>query len=314
MNRTEKRQSLRYVGTITCAIVLASVFGWAAPVRSVAQELNLLGPNSDFPDSNLVMPFVATEGRVGFFAISNIGVSGGSVEDPQPVGVTWSFYGESGELLVEVQRYVLGEGGTDIVDVSAVRSRDASGSEGPATSLVGHNGFAVASKDDREPDLIGFWTVANVDANAGYGGNAAGLGFVGLLPTSSSLLTGTSFSPASLGDNLLMILGVDDFEDVPTSLTGGSAPQPGQTVFSVAVSLYANEAPEGLLARVDLPVEGTAVFSSLQDLFAGYDLTTAVTIVVEPLTAGVSVLGFYGQAVGQFGAGQALRTDFLLSE
>ncbi|MDG2304762.1 MAG: hypothetical protein P8R42_08920 [Candidatus Binatia bacterium] len=277
----------------------------AAPTTAPAGVFEAFGPNSDFPDSNLVMPFVAKDSRVGFFSISNLGAG-----DPEgaPVPVDWRFYDESGELLISVERHILGEGGTDIVDVTQVRSKAADGSQGPSTNLSGRNGFVVVSNENGEPDLVGNYTIANTSANSGFGGNAAGLGFVGLLAP-NTFLFGTSFAPSSLGDNLLMILGIDDFDPVPTSLTEGAIPPAGQVIFTVEVSLYSNDAPSGLLARVEVPVQGTAVFMSLQELFPGFDLNTSVSIVTIPLTEGVSIIGFYGQAVGQFGAGQSLRTD-----
>lgn len=275
------------------------------PARAGAGVFEAFGPNSDFPDNNLVMPFSAEGARLGFFSISNLGFSG---PDGTPVPVTWEFYDQSGELLVSVQRYVLGEGGTDIVDITQVRSKAADGTEGPATNLAGRNGFVVVSKDDGEPDLVGNWTIANTASNAGFGANAGGLGFVGILAT-NSFLFGTSFAPTSLGDNLLMILGIDDFGTTPTSLTQGDPPAPGATVFTVEISLHSNDAPTGVIGTVQVPVSGSALFTSLQDLFPGFDLGSSVTIVATPVTEGVSIMGYYGQAVGQFGAGQSLRTD-----
>ena len=293
----------RLVRTVAIAAI-AGILSLGAPPSSRAQDFAFAGPNSDLPDSSLVMPFAAKGNRRGFFAISNIG----GVAGAGPVRVDWVFYDEQGEKLAEVARYIP-VGGTDIVDVAAVRSKDAEGNLGRSLNLVGSNGFAVASMASGDPDLVGFWTIANIDANSSYGGNGAGLGSVGVL-VDNPVLMGTSFSPESLGDNLLIILGIDDSGSVPTSLTGGTAA--GATVFRARVSLYANEAAEGLLASVDVPVAGTALFSSLEELFPAFDLTTALTVTVEPTTPGIAALGFYGQAVGQFGAGQALRTDFFV--
>lgn len=300
-------RSSRSIGPTVFGAALAIAL--LVPTQSPAGVFEAFGPNSDFPDSNLVMPYAAKGSRLGFFSISNLGLSG---PDSTPVPVTWEFYDESGELLISVQRYILGEGGTDVVDITQVRSKAADGSEGPATSLAGRDGFVVISKDDGEPDLVGNWTIANTDANSGFGGNGAGLGFVGILAT-NSFLFGTSFAPSTLGDNLLMILGIDDFGTTPTSLTQGDAPASGETVFVAEVSLHSNDAPSGIVGTVQVPVEGSAIFTSLQELFPGFDLNSSVSIVVTPLTEGVSILGFYGQAVGQFGAGQSLRTDLPIS-
>lgn len=300
MKPTQSVRSAIFAAAVAMAVL--------APAPARAQLVEAVGPNSDFPDSNLVMPFAATGSRISFFSISNVGLSGAG---DTPVPVIWAFYDESGELLASVERYVLGEGGTDIVDVTSVRSRAADGSEGPPTSLAGRNGFAVVSKDDGAPDLIGNWTIADTSANSGFGASAGGLGFVGILDV-NTLLFGTSFAPSSLGDNLLMILGIDDSGIVPTSLTQGNAPPQGETLFTVRVSLRSNDTSSGIVGEVDVPVAGSALFTSLQELFPGFDLDSSVTIVATPVTDGVSVMGYYGQAVGQFGAGQSLRTDLLI--
>lgn len=297
MSASRNVRSILLSATLTTALLV--------PTQARAGVFEAFGPNSDFPDSNLVMPFVGKEGRIGFFSISNLGLSG---PDSTPVPVTWEFYDESGELVVSVQRYILGEGGTDIVDITQVQSKAADGTLGPATNLAGRDGFVVVSKDDGEPDLVGNYSIASTSANSGFGGNGAGLGFVGILAT-NSFLFGTSFAPSSLGDNMLMILGIDDFGTKPTSLTQGDPPSPGETVFVVEISLHSNTATDGLVGSVEVAVPGSALFTSLQELFPAFDLDSSVSIVATPLTAGVSVLGFYGQAVGQFGAGQSLRTD-----
>ncbi len=290
------------LGTAACLCALMSASSGFVGVAEAS------GPNSDFPDSNLVMPFVNEGSRLSFLSISNLGSSGPGAT---PVPILWEFYGESGELLARVERYMFGEGGTDVVDAAAPTARRADWTLGPAIDLSGRNGFAVVSRPDGSPDLIGNWTAANLSANSSFGANAAGLGFVGQL-ASESFLFGTSFRPTDLEDNLLVLLALDDRALVPTSLTGGEAPPPGEVQFSVNIALFFSdpELPEeNLLAEIDLPVRGSASFVNLEELFPGFDLDYSVTIGVTPLEADVGVLGFYGQALGQFGAGQSLRTD-----
>ena len=287
-------------------LVAAALFGLFCPSFVEAQDIELYGPNGDFPDASLVMPFAATGDRTAFFAISNLAPDGTIV----PLEVRWDFYGEGGDLLVSVARFTLGDGGTDIVDISNIRSRDIDGVEGSETfDLSGTNGMVVVSKND-QPDLIGNWTQANLQSNSGFGANAAGLGAIGLLEPRD--LFGTSFGPSSLEDNLLMVLGVNDLNVRPTSLTDGSPAAPGETVFSFEIGLYDNEV--GQVAVAEVPVSGTAYFSTLQELFPGYDLNKSVTINIRPITEGVSLIGFYGQTVGPFGAGQSLRTDLYALE
>ena len=266
--------------------------------------LDAFGPNSDFPDSDMVMPFAAKGTRQTFFMISNVGASG---QDDSPVPVTWAFYDENGGLIIEVVRYILGEGGTDVVDITAVRDKAADGTQGPPTSLAGRDGFVVVDKDDGQPDLVGTYTIANLDSNSAFGGNGAGLGYVGILEP-NLFLFGNTFAPVDLQDNLLMILAIDDLELPPTSVTIGVPANPGETIFTVQISLHSNQG-DGLVATVDQPVEGSALFVSLEELFPGFVLDSSMTITVLPLTEGVATIGFYGQAVGPFGAGQSFRTE-----
>ena len=296
----------KFLSTVLGSIVAMGLLLVTTAPAQVFEEV--LGPNSDFPDSNLVMPWTAQGSRITFLSISNLGES---AEGDAPVPLKWAFYAASGELILDVERYTLGEGGTDIVDVTAVGARGPDGRLGPTTNLGGQFGFVVVSQPEGLPDLIGNWTIADTEANSGFGGNASGLGYIGLLDFNAYLF-GTSFAPSSLGDNLLIIVGVDDLGPVPTSLTGGAAPSPGETVFALTVSLHSSDAPDGILASVDIPVEGSAFASSIEQLFPGFDLDSSVTIAVTPITAGVSILGYYGQALAQFGAGQTLRTDIPL--
>ena len=298
----------RRILTIVVGLIVATQLSSARVAVAQGEFEELLGPNSDFPDSNLVMPWTAQGSRVTFLSISNLGERG---PGDAPIPLKWAFYAASGELILDVERYTLGEGGTDIVDVTAVGARGPDGVLGPTTNLGGQFGFVVVSQPEGLPVLIGNWTIADTEANSGYGGNASGLGYVGLLDFNAYLF-GTSFAPSSLGDNLLIIVGVDDLGPVPTSLTDGEAPSPGETIFALTISLHSNGAPGGILASVDIPVEGSAFASSLQELFPGFDLDSSVTIAVTPITAGVSILGYYGQALAQFGAGQTLRTDIPL--
>ena len=79
-------------------------------------------------------------------------------------------------------RDIFGEGGTDIVDVTAIRDRtiDKSGHfvEGDPRSLAGHRGFVIVYGDD-QPRLVGNITIANLTTNSAFGVNAAGFGYVG---------------------------------------------------------------------------------------------------------------------------------------
>ncbi len=268
------------------------------PQLALAQGL-AFGPNTDFPDSNQVMPFVQTGVRQTYMQLSNVGTG--------PTQATWAFYDESGEELVSVERFVLGEGGTDIVDPANVRSLDAAGGQGPATNLSGHQGFVVVSAGDGEPRLIANFTIANVASNMAFGANGIGLGVVGLLAPNAVNL-GSTFNPATLDDDMLIVIGVNDLAAVPTSLTGGVAPVPGQVVFGVDLTLHSNQG-DGILASQHHDVSGSALMGRLSNLFPGATLNLPATIAALPTTDGVTTIGWYGEGLGPYGAGQSLRTE-----
>jgi hypothetical protein len=289
----------RAVRILAAGICLAVVLTGAS---AKAGDLAAFGPNSDFPDANLVMPFAAQGSRVTFLSLSNVGAS---AKGPAPIVAIWSFYDVSGELVVEVERDILGEGGTDLVDVTAVQPLPPDGSA--PVNLSGRNGFVVISGDG-EPRFIGNFTIANTASNAAFGASAIGLGVIGVLAPNAALL-GTTFNPSTLGDNLLIVLAIDDLGAVPTSITGG-APPPGGTLFDLVVSLNGNQG-DGLIAQTVAPIGGSGLFTTLQDLFPGETLNSSATISAFTEDEGITVVGYYGQALGPFGAGQNLRTELV---
>jgi len=275
----------------------------------------VVGPNSDFADANLVMPFDARAPRTSFFATSNVGAGA--------IDAKWRFFDGSGELITEVTRTILGEGGTDIVDATRVADRSVTGSgdftEGPSQSLAGRRGFVVVIGNG-EARLIGNFTIASTASNAAFGASAAGFGIIGALAPGASL-AGTSFSPSSLEDNQLILIGLNPASPGVTSLTNGEAPAAGSEVMRVTVELHGN-AGDGLVASGTFPVQGSVLFTSLQELFPGTTLSSSVSIIAyvdegsgyagsrfDPDGDTVlPMIGFYGQALGPFGTGQNLRT------
>jgi len=276
------------------------------------------GGNTDFPDSTLVMPYSAVAPRSTFLAMSNVGQG--------EITARWVFYDESGQRLDEVSRAIYGEGGTDIVDVTAIRDRSINGEgqfvEGPSRSLAGREGFVVVVGNG-EPRLIGNLTIANLTTNSAFGANATGLGVLGTLRQGGFLL-GTTFNPATLQDNLLIVLAlnvvvVGDQVDV-TSLTNG-APPSGQPLFNAEVFLQGNDPNNATIASTIVPVTGSSLFTSLQDLFPGVSLNSSASIFVTATEGsgytgskldpdgdnGIGIIGYYGQALGPFGTGQSLR-------
>ncbi len=276
------------------AAIAAVVLGVGAG-NAGAGTSSLFGPNTDLPDSNLVMPFAAAGGRTTFLSLSNVG-SGA-------ISARWSFYDASGELLVEVDRSVLGEGGTDLVDVTAIASVPPG--EAPPADLQGHDGFVVIAGDG-DPRLVGSFTIANVATSSAFGAAATGLGAVGILAPNTILL-GTTFNPSTLDDDLLILLAIDDLGPVPTSLTGGAPPPPGG-LFHLDVTLHGNEG-DGVIAHVTQQIGASALFVSLEDLFPTANLDSSATIAAFSDTEGVALIGYYGQSLGPFGAGQNLRQE-----
>lgn len=296
--------------TTVKVVLLAGFLSLPLPAR--AQSTQLAGANSDFPDLNLVMPFAAADPRSTFFSITNIG-SG-------ILNARWAFFDESGQQVDEVKRDIFGEGGTDIVDVTAIRDRtiDSSGKfvEGEPRSLAGHRGFAIVYGDD-QPRLLGNFTIANLTTNSAFGVNASGFGVVGSLAQDTGI-AGTTFNPSTLQDNLLIILGLN-WPNL-NSLTNGGPP-PEQTVFNVRVILLGNDPQQAEIAETTRAVTGSALFASLEELFPGTALNSSATILAVATEGagytgspfdpdsdtGVGIIGFYGQALGPFGAGQSLR-------
>lgn len=283
---------------------------------------SIAGPNSDFPDVDLVMPFDAAGPRTTFFAVSNIG--------PNTFDATWFFYDESGELITQATRTILSNGGTDIVDATRVGDRSPSGDggfvEGPTISLAGRRGFVVVAgrhDPERTRDLFGNFTIANTETNAAFGSSAAGMGLIGGLSVGSGI-SGTTFNPSQLQDNELIILGLNialKSGGAVTSLTDGLAPTAGTSTFVVSLELHGNSG-DGLIASGSVSLTGTALFTSLQDFFPGTNLNGSATIAAfgdegADYTGGpsdpdedttVAIIGWYGQTLGAFGAGQNLRT------
>jgi hypothetical protein len=291
--------------------------GWlVGPAVAWSGTTPVFGPNSDFPDANLVMPFDASSNHNTFFSISNVG--------SDTVTNTWVFYSEAGDVLAQVARDILSEGGTDIVDPLNVRTRTFdSGSggfnEGTPQSLAGFRGFVVVTGPDDVDRLIGNFTIANLATGSAFGAGAIGLGAIGTVSQADFLL-GTTFNPSTLQDNELIVLAIN----VPelTSLTRGAPAPVGQPLFNLSIALNNNDA-DGLLTSGDFEVDGTALFASFEDLFPGEALNTSATISVtgsegsafsgnpdfDPDTdTDIGIIGWYGEAVGQFGAAQNLRT------
>lgn len=264
------------------------------------------GPNLSLPDSSVVMPLVAQENYTTFFMISNVGESDGSQLEPEPVEINWDFFDASGELVASVSRYVLGEGGTDVVDPNAVRSKSEDGTLGPPISLAGRNGFVVVSAWDEEPRLIGNFTVANIATSAAWGAAGIGLGANGLLIPGDSAV-GSTFKINDLADNLLVVIGIDDFSFVPTSLTDGFAPEDGEEILGLQISLQSNATFDPSADEAERQLSASAFFTTVEELFPRTNPGLSATLVVKPTDPSLTLVAFYGQAVGPFGAGQTLR-------
>jgi hypothetical protein len=296
------------------ALLLIGTLSIAAPARA---GTTLAGPNTDFPDVDLVMPFAAAGARSTFFSITNIGEG--------IIRARWTFFDESGEIVDVVDRDLFGEGGTDIVDITSIRDRtiDANGQfiEGPARSLAGRRGFVIVYGDG-QPRLLGNFTMANLETNSAFGVNASGFGAIGSLAQDQAIV-GTTFNPLTLQDNLLTIIALN-WPDL-TSLTNGGPP-PAQPVFTVRVILLGNDPENAVVAETVREVRGSALFVSLRELFPTEDLNGSASILAIANEGagysgsgadpdgddGVGIIGYYGQAVGPFGAGQTLRSGVVL--
>jgi len=282
------------------------------PRQAVAQTI--VGPNTDFPDANVLMPFDATGPRVSYLALSWTG--------DNDISAQWFFYEENGRLLAQVSRAVLSAGGTDIVDVTRVTNRVYQNNQlvetGSPQSFAGKRGFVVVSGND-QPWIAGSWTIANTQTNAAFGGSAAGFGVVGGLAPGPTLV-GNTFNPATLQDSQLILIALNPAEgNSVTSLTDGN-PAPGGVLMKATVELRGN-AGDGLLARRTLDLTTTALFSPIAAVFPGSSLNSSATIVAyadegaayapwdpDGDNTTLPIVGFYGQTLGAFGTGQNLRT------
>lgn len=275
------------------ALVLIATVALAAPAQA---GTTLAGANTDFPDNDLVMPFATTDSRSTFFATTNIGEG--------IIRARWAFFAVSGEKVDEVQRDIFGEGGTDIVDITAIADRTIDANVnfvlGPSRSLAGRNGFVIVYGDGT-PRLLGNFTIANLTTNSAFGVNASGFGTVGTLAAGQGIV-GTTFNPSTLQDNLLVIIGLNAPPSL-NSLTNGAAAT--GTVFNARVILLGNDPNNAVLAETTRAVRGSALITTLGDLFPNANLNSSASILV--VAEGTGIIGYYGQAVGPFGAGQTLR-------
>jgi len=296
------------------SVLVAALLAALDLLPGAAAAQNVIGPNTDFPDANVVMPFDATGSRVSYFTLSYVGNN--------DISAQWFFYDESGKLLTQVSRAILSAGGTDVVDIGRVSNRVYLNNQlveaGPIQSFVGKRGFVVVTGND-EPWLAGAWTIANTSTNAAFGGSAAGFGVIGGLAAAPSLV-GTTFNPASLQDSELILIALNPAAaGTVTSITNGNAP-PGGILMKATIELRGN-AGDGLIAQRTFDMSSSALFSSIGGLFPGSSLNSSATIVTyadegpayaayDPDTdnTGLAIIGFYGQTLGAFGTGQNLRT------
>lgn len=287
----------------TCSILFKAflVVATVAAASPASAGTTLAGANTDFPDNDLVMPFATTDSRSTFFATTNIGEG--------IIRARWAFFDVSGEKVDEVQRDIFGEGGTDIVDITAIADRtiDSGGNFvlGPSRSLAGRDGFVIVY-GDATPRLVGNFTIANLSTNSAFGVNASGFGTIGTLAAGQGII-GTTFNPVTLQDNLLVIVGLRNPPNL-NSLTGGAAAS--GTVFNARVILLGNDPQNAVIAETTRAVRGSALITTLEDLFPGANLNGSASILV--VAEGTGIIGYYGQAVGPFGAGQSLRGGVVL--
>jgi hypothetical protein len=279
-------------------LVVVAAVALASPARA---GTTLAGANTDFPDNDLVMPFATTDSRSTFFSITNIGDG--------IIRARWAFFDVNGQKVDEVSRDIFGEGGTDIVDITAIADRTIDGNGnfvlGPSRTLAGRNGFVIVFGDGTTR-LLGNFTIANLSTSSGFGVNASGFGTIGTVAAGQGII-GTTFNPATLQDNLLVIIGLNAPPNL-SSLTNGSAAS--GTVFTARVILLGNDPNDAVIAETTVPVRGSALFTNLQTLFPSQDLTGSASILV--VADGAGIIGYYGQAVGPFGAAQTLRAGVVL--
>jgi hypothetical protein len=232
------------------------------------------------PGAALVMPFDSTDGHVSYLTAHNLGSS--------KVSSHWSFWDEDGATLAETF-VCLTANDTVIVDPTALQSigPDNKGI-GSVSSLAGKRGIAsvTAFKSDSnctppssagapqiaDNALTGSFSVAELEQDSSYGGNAATFGIqngIVALPTRElDHIDLESWAPSKVTKSQVILIAL---REQAGSIPGELGPQ-GQGVLRANLGFYGNLSTLVSLAPVQLE---SAFFGDVRQLAGSQQLDTS---------------------------------------
>jgi hypothetical protein len=200
--------------------------------------------------NTLIMPYDVTGNHESFQIVSKIGPA--VCDDPadceNPIATHWAFWSKDCDHLGDVF-ICLTQNDTVVVDPKHLQAQtqkpDKSGAlllgdeinvdkvggdaaKGLVTvtayrANIGQSGLGCEAVDAAAFDdgqLVGGWTIANTSTGAAFGNDAVGLATDGTIPVVPAAIDSTNvriqtFNPTSLGDSLVMLLGVQDAATTP---------------------------------------------------------------------------------------------------
>ena len=87
----------------------------------------------------------------------------------------------------------------------------------------------------------------------------------------------------------------------------GLAPEDGEEILGLQISLQSNATFDPSRDEAVRELSASAFFTTIEELFPETNPGLSGTLVVRPTDPSVTLVAFYGQAVGPFGAGQTFR-------
>lgn len=266
------------------------------------------------PAASLVAPFDVSEGHVSFLLVSNVAAS--------EVATHWVFWSDGCEHLVDVWM-CLTPNDTVLVDPTSLSALDADNQEvGPQIDLSGERGtvivtaYASGAGCRPTPDsvivddtLVGSFTLADAPTDAAFGGNMVGFGVepssghVDLPDLELAHLDLQTFDPTTLGDTTVGLIALRESSGELVPL---------RNVTSQVLFFDTNEVPTSLPdTQVSCATLGT-VFDTLLPPTISPTSSGILRLLrpragTDPIGFDTWLVGFYGQAIGNFGSGSRMK-------
>lgn len=297
--------------TLVSLLFFASLAVSAAPAFGLVDDL---GSSQTQPAASLVGPFDVTDGHASFLQVSNL-----AGED---VATHWVFWSDTCDHLVNVW-ICLTPADTVVVDPRDLSGLDGDNERvGPQVDLSGARGSAIVTAYEagencrpsssaalRDDAIVGSFTVADTSTDAAFGGNLVGFGldstetFVDLPDTELEHLDVQTFDPSGLADTTVVLVALRESSAEPVPLRGVSS----QTLF-----IDSNEIPTSLpdvaVSCSTLgPIFETLLPTSITPNSSGIVRLLHPQTSLGPIGYETWLLGFYGQAVGDYGSGSRMK-------